>query len=208
MDDELQKINLFTLGNCAVGKTAFIKRYVENEFEIGGPTVGINCSSKNIKLSKEEELKLLFYDTAGQERYEAISPNLIRDADGILLMYDISDRRTFDSINQWFDNINEIKGENFPIILIGNKCDLEHREITNEEGKQFANLNKFSFMETSSKEGINIEESVKILVLDIVQKKKSEKLKENEGNHENENRKSFKLSSNDKKKKKKKNCCK
>ena len=197
MNGELKQITLFLLGNSSVGKTAFIHRYVKNDFKNSYQnTIGMDYCSKNIKLPTGEELEILLYDTAGQEKYKSISLNLIKKADGILLMYDISERSTFDAINQWIESIKNIKEDDFPIILIGNKCDLEERDITPIEGELFANQHGFSFEETSCKEGINIEESVQDLVLNILEKKKKENLKENFA---------FKLS---KKKEKKKKCCK
>ena len=84
MDDKNQKINLFTLGNCAVGKTSFIRKYVNNTLgEYYKPTIGIDYFSKIIKLETGEELILFFYDTAGQERYKSISMNIIKNTDGI-----------------------------------------------------------------------------------------------------------------------------
>jgi small GTP-binding protein len=197
MNGELKQLTLFILGNSSVGKTSFIHKYVKNDFKDSYKnTIGIDYCSRNMKLPTGEEFEIFFYDTAGQEKYKSISFNLIKKADGILLLYDISERSSFDAINQWIENIKNVKGDNFPVIMIGNKCDLEERDITQIEGELFANEHGFSFEETSCKEGINIEESVQDLVLNILEKKKKENLKENF---------TFKLS---KKKEKKKKCCK
>jgi small GTP-binding protein len=197
MNGELKQLTLFILGNSSVGKTSFIHKYVKNDFKDSYKnTIGIDYCSRNMKLPTGEEFEIFFYDTAGQEKYKSISFNLIKKADGILLLYDISERSSFDAINQWIESIKNVKGDNFPVILIGNKCDLEERDITQIEGELFANEHGFSFEETSCKEGINIEESVQDLVLNILEKKKKENLKENF---------TFKLS---KKKEKKKKCCK
>ena len=197
MNGELKQLTLFILGNSSVGKTSFIHKYVKNDFKDSYTnTIGMDYCSRNMKLPTGEEFEIFFYDTAGQEKYKSISFNLIKKADGILLLYDISERSSFDAINQWIENIKNVKGDNFPVIMIGNKCDLEERDITQIEGELFANEHGFSFEETSCKEGINIEESVQDLVLNILEKKKKENLKENF---------TFKLS---KKKEKKKKCCK
>ena len=187
-----------------MGKTAFINKYVNNKFEDYNATIGIDFFSKVMTLPTGKEMKLLFYDTAGQEKYKSISFNLIKNAHGIILMYDISDRETFVDIGRWLESIKEAKGQNFPMILIGNKCDLtEVRQITKEEGEQLAKDNGFPFMETSCKEGINIEESIQMLVLNIMQEIKSKRLKEIEDKNEiGKNR--FTLSSEEHKKKKKK----
>ena len=197
MNGELKQLTLFLLGNSSVGKTSFIYKYVKNDFKDSYKnTIGMDYCSRNMKLPTGEEFEIFFYDTAGQEKYKSTSFNLIKKADGILLLYDISERSSFDAINQWIESIKNVKGDNFPVILIGNKCDLEERDITQIEGELFANEHGFSFEETSCKEGINIEESVQDLVLNILEKKKKENVKENF---------TFKLS---KKKEKKKKCCK
>ncbi len=204
MDDKSQKVTLFTLGNSAVGKTSFITKYVNDISDDNyQPTIGIDFFSKTIQLETGEELQLLFYDTAGQEKYKSISFNLIKNADGIFLMYDVSEQRSFNEINGWIESIKEAKGDNFPIIVIGNKCELEKRVISKEEGEKFAKEQGFSFMETSCKEGINIEESVKILVLDIIGRRK---MKYIEGNNDVGDQNTIKLS-NKKKNEKRKKCC-
>ena len=216
MDDEKKekekKIILFILGNSEVGKTSFITKYNKNTFnESYISTVGVDFIKKDIKLPGGEEIRILLYDTAGQERYKSISFNLIKKADGVLLMYDITKRDTFDAISIWIEKIKEERGDNFPLVLIGNKCDLtEKREISEEEGQKLAENNGFTFIETSCKEGTNIEESIKILVFKIIEKKKLERLKEieeAEKKSNDENKAKFELSKNKKHEKKKRNFC-
>ncbi len=100
-------------------------------------------------------------------------------ADGIILMYDITDRSSFESIKDWAKSIIDEKGENFPIVLLGNKIDLEDkRQVSTKEGQNEANTLKLKFFETSNKEGINIEESILELVSLINKKKEEDKEKE------------------------------
>ncbi len=203
MKVESKKLTLFLLGNSIVGKTSFIKRYVKDEFEENMfQTCGIDSFSKSITLENGEEINLLFYDTAGQEQYRAISFNLIKGTDGIFLVYDITDRQSFVDINRWIESILDIKGEDFPIILIGNKIDLkEKRVVSEEEGKKLADDNRYAFIETSCKDGTNIEESVKILIPKILEYKKEQK------NNKVENGKPSTKLSKKKQKEKKKKCC-
>ena len=212
-NNELKKLTIFTLGDCAVGKSSFISKYIHNTFsENHLTTIGIDFITKDYRLPNEKEIKLFFYDTAGQEKYRSLSFNLIKSADGIFLMYDISERVTFDGINHWIESIKEIKGNNFPKILLGNKCDLdeEKRKVTKEEGEKLANDHGFSFFETSCKEGTNIEGSVEILVSKIIEKRqleeKENKQNEKENNKNEKERNTFGLEKTQKKKKKKK-CC-
>ena len=175
-DDLSWKINLFTLGNSSVGKSSFILRYIKDTFKTTYlATIGIDFMIKTIKLPSGKNAKICFYDTAGQEQYKSISFNLIKGADGILLMYDISNKESFDSISGWIESIKEVKGNDFPIELIGNKCDLsDERVVQKEEGKKIADDNGFMFFETSNKNRINIDESILALVNTIIEQKKKQ----------------------------------
>lgn len=183
-----EKFNVMTLGNSTVGKTSFILMLVEGTFtDIHLATYGIDYKSKTLTLPNKKSYKVNIYDTAGQERYQSISLNTIKNADGIILMYDITNKSSFDSISNWMKGIKEIKGDNFPIVLIGNKCDLEStRVISKEKGEELANLYKISFFETSNKNKVNIEQSFSEIVNIII------KYKENK----NENKCNIKLNKN------------
>ena len=163
-----EKINILTLGNTTVGKTCFILRFTENFFQpIYLTTCGIDSKYKIITLSNSKSYKAIFYDTAGQERHRSISLNQIKSADGILLMYDVTSQDSFNSIKGWMDNIREIKGNNFPVILVGNKIDLkEERKISQLNGQNLADSYGISFYEISNKTGENVEEAT----LDLINK--------------------------------------
>ena len=166
-------ICIMTLGISSVGKTSFILRFTENSFQnLFYSTVGIDCKAKIIEI-KNVKYKLLFYDTAGQERFKSLAPNLIKKAHGIIIMYDITNKSSFDSIPEIIKNIKEVKGDDFPMILIGNKKDLEQdREIKKEEGEELASINGIEFFEISNKEGINVQEAGFAIVNKILEKRK------------------------------------
>ena len=167
--DESEKINIITLGNSSVGKSSYIVKYTENCFQqVYLSTVGIDFKTKEITLNNKK-YKLFFYDTTGQERFRSISVNIVKNADGILLLYDITDRESFKSISEWMKSIKEIKKGDFPIILIGNKIDLEEeRKVTKLEGEGLSKEYNIGFYEISNKEGINIEESCLDLINKII----------------------------------------
>ena len=177
------EIRLYLLGNASVGKTSFILKYVNDIFrEDHIATVGIDYMYKETTLPNEKKVNLKFIDTAGQEKYRAIAYNLIKSAEGIILMYDITDMKSFEAIPEWVENIREYKGNDFPIVLVGNKCDLEDkREVTKEEGNEEAKKNGFLFYEANNKDGINVEEVVSTLALKVY-KKKAKKGKDKEKN--------------------------
>ena len=176
MSKTYEKINILVLGNSSVGKTSFILKYTENIFRASYlTTIGIDYKTKFINLNNKK-YKIDFFDTAGQERYKSIALNIIKNADGILLLYDITQQVSFDSISQWIKDIENVKGDNALIVLIGNKCDLtEDRTINKEKGEELANKYGVSFFETSNKLGTNIENAALELINQIIREKKAEK---------------------------------
>lgn len=191
-------IKLIILGNSTVGKTSFLDQFINNKFNnYQLTTIGFNILSKTINLSNGEKIKITFYDTSGQEKYRSIPINFIRNAQGIVLMYDITEIKSFDNINVWLNTIKNLEGENIvPIILIGNKIDLEdERKISNEKGKEKAKNLKLNFYEISVKDKINIEAPINDLVNQVIKK-----INNNE-NVDNDNKK-FELVSDNKKDKK------
>jgi len=204
--EEIDKVYLFTLGNSAVGKTSFILRYTKNTFNNEYiSTVGIDFLTKNALLPNGEKYKVFFYDTAGQEKFLSIALNLMKGAEGILLIYDVTKRNTFEAITGWVESIKEQKGENFPVVLIGNKCDLnEEREVDKEEGENEAKKNGFLFFETSSKDGTNVEEATIALISKVIELKKNQNTEKDDTDQNT--KKSYKLNAK-KIKKKRHSCC-
>ena len=204
--EEIDKVYLFTLGNSAVGKTSFILRYTKNTFNNEYiSTVGIDFLTKNALLPNGKKYKVFFYDTAGQEKFLSIALNLMKGAEGILLIYDVTKRNTFEAITGWVESIKEQKGENFPVVLIGNKCDLnEEREVDKEEGENEAKKNGFLFFETSSKDGTNVEEATIALISKVIELKKNQNTEKDDTDQNT--KKSYKLNAK-KIKKKRHSCC-
>ena len=108
-------------------------------------------------LSNGKTYSIHFYDTAGQERYRSVALNIIKTCHGIILMYDITDQSSFDAIPEWIKDIRDNQKPDYPIILLGNKCDLEGKRIISKEaGEELAKKYKLSFFETSNKDGTNL----------------------------------------------------
>ena len=169
---------ILTLGEGGVGKTAILKRYVENKFEKHHlATIGIDYQSKTIKI-KNKEIKLKIWDTAGQERYKNIASQLYKGADGIMLVYDITDDYSFSKITDWMEQINNNLSKNdIGIVLIGNKSDIEDRMIDKEKGEEKAKEYGIDFYETSALNGNGINEAFEGLAKQIL---KNYKIKNNE----------------------------
>jgi Ras-related protein Rab-8A len=205
-----EKINIILLGNTEVGKTSFILRYTEEYYQpIYLTTIGIDFKVKEATLSNNKKYKLYFYDTTGQEKYRSIAVNLIKNAEGVLLMYDVTKQSSFQSISEWMESIYNSKPKNFPIILAGNKIDLEKREVTTEEGEKLAKDYGIPFFEISNKEGINVTEACLALANKIVEQREVEANANNSDNAKDDakvekGKKLDEVQANDKKKKK---CC-
>lgn len=170
-------LRIILLGDSAVGKTCFIKRFFRNEFDINSmTTIGITEESKIIKIN-DITCTLKLWDTAGQERFKSLPKNLYRNADGILLVYDVTSRKSFENISKWIktitENINIDKAsKKYPIIyVLGNKIDLRGREVTREEGEKYVKEKEMKFMEISAKMNVNINEVVMDMVWEIYTKK-------------------------------------
>ena len=174
-----KNIKIGCFGESSVGKTYFAKNYIKDikdGFDLA--TVGVEYFITNRILSDGKKYKIKICDTAGQERYRSLAINTIRRCDGIILMYSITNRKSFELISEWINNIYDLKDRETPIILIGNKCDLEdQRKVSREEGMNTAEKYKTIYFETSAKEGINVEEAIDVLLNKIINKKKGEKEK-------------------------------
>ena len=151
---------LLLLGDSTVGKTCFLIKYTDQSFQdIHMATIGLDYRIKTMKLKNNKEVKIQIWDTAGQDRFRSITKNYYKGSHGIILIYDITNRRTFENVQKWISQIREETSQNVVIYLIGNKIDMkEERKVSTEEGKKLADELGLPFMETSAKEGININE--------------------------------------------------
>ena len=172
-EKKVEDFKILTLGDSSVGKTSFILKFIEDKFSLNYiATIGLDYKHKKINLSSGETVGLRIFDTAGQERFKSISLNFIKNANGILLIYDISNKETFDSVKGWMSSIKNAANENISIVLVGNKCDLEEkREVTKDAGEEKAKEYNVPFFETSCKEGINISETFQKLAEEIIKNK-------------------------------------
>ena len=173
-------IKIITLGDSHVGKSSLIIKYIDNKFSnVYMSTIGFDLKHKQINLKDGIEAKIMIYDTAGQERFKSLAANYIKKANGILLVYDIADHSTFENIGMWMESITEEKGDKLPIVLVGNKADLEdERQVSYKEGKDLAENKGFHFYETSCKNGANVTECFLDLA-ELVYEKSGKKLSQN-----------------------------
>ena len=155
--EELLKLKLIVVGNQGTGKSCILNRFINDSFDENyQATIGLDFHSKIVTIHNQD-IRLILYDTAGQEKFRSLIPMYIREAQIILLIYDITNKNSFDSIPNWMEEISEVKKNDIIYALVGNKIDLEkQRAVSFEEGKKFADENKLLFQEVSAKSGANI----------------------------------------------------
>ena len=160
------------LGDSTVGKTSFLIRYTDEDFKDTLFTIGIDSKIQNLK-KNNRNITLKIYDTAGQERYRSIVQNYYKGADGIILMYDITNKNSFESIEQWINNIKESSNyENIGLVVVGNKCDLENNRVVKKEEKELLEKKiEMKIIEASAKLDINVKESFNLLIGKMIEKK-------------------------------------
>lgn len=167
---------ILIIGNSSVGKTSFLFRYAEDAFTSAFvSTVGIDFKVKTV-FRQDKRVKLQIWDTAGQERYRTITTAYYRGAMGFILMYDVTNEESFNSVRDWVTQIKTYSWDNAQVVLVGNKCDMEdERVVSTERGKQLSDALGLEFFETSAKENLNVKIVFERLV-DIICDKMSESL--------------------------------
>ena len=164
-EDIVYKVLL--LGDSTVGKTCFLLRYCDKTFQDAHlSTIGLDYRVKTMTLKNKKNIKLQIWDTAGQDRFRAITKNYYKGANGIILIYDVTNLQTYENVKNWITQIREETNPNVVIYLAGNKIDIpeEERAVKTEEGKELADEYKLQFKETSAKDGINVNEVFQELV--------------------------------------------
>lgn len=156
------------IGDSGVGKSNLLSRFARNEFNPDSKsTIGVEFANRNIKLDNKS-ITVQIWDTAGQERYKAITTAYYRNAVGALLVYDITNKQTFQNCERWLKEIREAGEQGCVVQLVGNKSDLNHlRAVSINEGQEFADRNKIQFKETSALDATNVEEVFSQLVEDV-----------------------------------------
>ncbi|KAL2868072.1 Rab family GTPase YPT6 [Aspergillus lucknowensis] len=155
----LKKFKLVFLGEQSVGKTSLITRFMYDSFDnTYQATIGIDFLSKTMYL-EDRTVRLQLWDTAGQERFRSLIPSYIRDSSVAVVVYDISNAKSFQNTRKWIDDVRGERGNDVIIVLVGNKTDLsDKREVTTAQGEEEAKKNGLMFIETSAKVGHNVKQ--------------------------------------------------
>ena len=199
------KIKIVVVGDSGVGKTNLIKRFISNEFsENFKATIGVEFMSKTYRINKHL-FKVEIWDTAGQERYKSITAVYYKGAKGALVVYDTTDKSTFDNIDKWMLEIKDKTSKDIKLMIIGNKIDLkDEREVKNEEALKKAESLGIPLMETSALDATNVKEAFNDLLKEIYKDMK-DNLNKPENKFQND-KKGIDLNTNEPEKKKSK-CC-
>ncbi len=170
---DIHTFKILTIGESGVGKTCILRRFVEDKFLKNHlATIGIDFRTKNI-IVDGVQVKLKIWDTAGQERFRNITNQYYKGADGIILVYDVTDRTSFEKIREWMNQIKQNTTEDeIGLVLLGNKCDADLRDVYENDGIELGKELGIQYFESSAMNNINISESFNYLAKQILSKKK------------------------------------
>ena len=194
-----EKCQLLIIGDSTVGKTSILTRYTNGTFNANYlATVGLDNFTKD-EIINDKNIRIKIWDTAGQERYKSLTKGFFRNAQGIMVVYDVTNQETFESLQYWIQSIKtniESEVDHIPIVIIGNKIDSNEREVKPEEAEKYFKELNYPYFETSAKTGENIDNTIRTLVKQVLDKNNSK-------NEENNN---IKINADEHKKKEKDGC--
>ena len=164
-------VQLLIIGDSSVGKTSILTRFSNGTFkEDYIATVGLDYYSKTENYN-EKTIYIKIWDTAGQERYKALTQGFFRNAQGVMVVYDVTNPESFENLKYWISSIQKNTANSkvpIPVIILGNKIDVEDREVKNEDAEKYAEENKYKYFETSAKTGEGIDDAVRELVNQVL----------------------------------------
>lgn len=170
MEEGNSIVNLMMIGDSNVGKSNLCTRFTQDVFsESINPTIAADLYSKEMNIDGKK-IQLKIWDTAGQEKFRALGTSFFRQVQGIILVYDVLDKQTYENLANWLAFIRQNTSQDFVGLLIGNKIDMLDREVPTDKGKVFAEAQNLFFIETSAKESINVAQAFDIIVRKVVEK--------------------------------------
>ena len=189
-------IKLLVLGDLSVGKTSFIYRFIEDKFDSYQiTTTGLDLKTADIILDNKK-IRVQLWDTAGEEKFNSITKNLILRVQGIIILFDLTNKESFENLGSWIEIIRDHCGNKMQMLIVGNKNDLEEeKDIDEEDIHKFVKAEKIKFIKTSCQTGENIKKAVEMICKIIISSSKSK------------NDLSFSLESSSLMTKNKKKCC-
>ena len=163
-------LSVVLVGDSGVGKSNLLSRFTRNEFSLESKsTIGVEFATRRITFD-EKVVKAQIWDTAGQERYRTITSAYYRGAVGAMVVYDITNHRTYENVDRWLKELDSYADDNILIVLVGNKSDergRHHRQVSTEEAKAFAQKNGLEFIETSAMDASNVDQAFRIVLSEL-----------------------------------------
>ena len=182
MDSGEILIKLLIIGESAVGKSCLLLRFAEDKFqETFLTTIGIDFKVRHVTID-DAKIKLQIWDTAGQEKFRTITKAYYRGANGILLVFDVTNRNSFNQTRMWMTSIHDSLTDPVDIVLVGNKCDME-RTVSLQEAQDLAAEFGVPYAETSAKSGENVEKTFMDLAR-TVKRNKDQQLQQTTNNNQ------------------------
>ncbi|KAM4549788.1 ras-related protein Rab-42a [Fundulus heteroclitus] len=164
------QFRIILLGDSTVGKSSLLKRFTDGIYsDVADPTVGVDFYARSLDIEPGVKIKLQLWDTAGQERFRSITTSYYRNSVGGLLVFDLTNRKTFDHVREWHKEVSEhILPHHMVYILIGHKSDLnKDRKVSRDEAEQLAAELGIRYIETSAKCNSNVDRAFELLTRDI-----------------------------------------
>ena len=151
-------LKVILVGDISVGKTSVLGRFIDNKFSTEYKcTVGSDTKVKTVQIDQNNFAKISIWDTAGEEKFRAVTKNYFKDAQGALIVFDLTNKETFIKLSEWIEFVNESSPADVVITLVGNKSDLDNqRKVSFEEGLEYSKILKCDYYEVSAKNGNNI----------------------------------------------------
>ena len=159
---------IITLGESGIGKTSLITRFAHDIFEENHlASIGFEFLIKVLDI-ENKIIKIQLWDICGSERFKTVSPSYYRRTNGAIVAYDISDKWSFDQVKFWVNEVKKHPEIKTNVVIVGTKCDILDREVTEEEGKKLADELGVKYFETSAKTGYNVNEAYNFLIKNII----------------------------------------
>ena len=188
-----EKCQLLVIGDSTVGKTSILGRYTNGVFNANYlATVGLDNFTKD-EIINNKTVRIKIWDTAGQEKYHSLAKGFFRNAQGIMVVFDVTNIETYENVKYWTQSIKTHMGsdiDKISVIIIGNKIDSKDREVNKKEAESYCAELGYPYFETSAKTGENVNETIIYLVKEVLRKNSLNKVK----SFNNENGNNFKIS--------------
>lgn len=178
------QFRLILIGDSTVGKSCLLKYFTDGKFaEVCDPTVGVDFFARLIEVKSGVRVKLQLWDTAGQERFRSITRSYYRNSVGVLIVFDITKRQSFESVAGWLSEAKfHIEPHQAVYMIVGHKSDCDAgRQVSAREGSQFAKINGLKYIETSAKNGQNVEDCFLTIAKDVYKLLEEGKVKVEDG---------------------------